>query len=93
MPSTAIREISLLKELNHENIVWCAESLSLAPLSWLVSSLLLPLPPLLLLSVGWWEGSGGWAAAVRGLPAPPCGLTRPSNPACCSLEDVVHEAL
>lgn len=22
MPSTAIREISLLKELNHENIVW-----------------------------------------------------------------------
>lgn len=24
MPSTAIREISLLKELNHENIVWCA---------------------------------------------------------------------
>lgn len=24
VPSTAIREISLLKELNHENIVWCA---------------------------------------------------------------------
>lgn len=23
VPSTAIREISLLKELNHENIVWC----------------------------------------------------------------------
>jgi hypothetical protein len=97
VPSTAIREIALLKELSHDNIVWWAEPPDLPFHFWLRPAL----------------GSHGDSELMHCCPALMCGVcagpgfadyslkTQPeaTHSRChllcsyqtCSLEDVVHE--